>query len=183
MRLVILDRDGVINHDSEDFITSPEAWSPIAGSLAAIAQLYRAGYKIVVATNQSGIGRGLLDMDTLGRIHARMLESVRKRGGDIDGIFFCPHRPQDGCHCRKPQPGMLDDIAERLKMNLNAVYVVGDSERDIVAARRAMALPALVRTGNGNKTLKESLELDGVPVFDDLQAFVTALLAGELEAY
>ncbi len=183
MRLVILDRDGVINKDSEDFITSPEAWEPIAGSVAAIARLYRAGYRVVVATNQSGIGRGLLDMDTLGRIHARMLDSVRKRGGDIDGIFFCPHKPEDACACRKPEPGLLNEIADRLKMNLNGVYVVGDSERDIVAARRAMALPVLVRTGNGRKTLKESGELDGVPVFDDLQAFVSALLAGELKTH
>ena len=183
MRLVILDRDGVINEDSEDFITSPEGWKPIPGSVAAIARLYRAGYRIVVATNQSGIGRGLLDMDMLGRIHARMLDSVRKRGGDIDGIFFCPHKPQDACACRKPQPGLLNEIADRLKMNLNSVYVVGDSERDIVAARRAMALPVLVCTGNGRKTLKESSELNGVPVFDDLQAFVGALLAGELSTH
>ncbi len=183
MRLVILDRDGVINKDSEDFITSPEEWKPIPGSVAAIARLYRAGYKVVVATNQSGIGRGLLDMDTLGRIHARMLDSVRKRGGDIDAIFFCPHKPEDVCVCRKPEPGLLNEIADRFKMNLNGVYVVGDSERDIVAARRAMALPALVRTGNGRKTLKESGELNGVPVFDDLQAFVTALLSGELKTH
>ena len=181
MRLVILDRDGVINQDSEDFITSPEAWKPIPGSVAAIARLCQAGYKVVVATNQSGIGRGLLDMDTLGRIHARMLNVVRKRGGEIDGIFFCPHKPEDACSCRKPEPGLLNEIADRLKMNLSGVYVVGDSERDIVAARRAMARPVLVRTGNGKKTLKESNQLDDVPVFDDLQAFVNALLSGELK--
>ncbi len=180
MPLVILDRDGVINQDSEDYIKTPEEWIPLPGSLEAIARLHRAGYQIIVATNQSGIGRGLLSMDTLGRIHNRMLDAVRKKGGEIDGIFLCPHRPEDGCQCRKPLPGLLQEIADRLNMKLNGVHIVGDSERDIVAARAVMASPVLVRTGKGEQTLMQSTQLNGVPVFDDLAAFVNALLAGKL---
>ncbi len=183
MRLVILDRDGVINYDADEFIKSPEEWIPIPGSLEAIARLYRAGYSVVVATNQSGVGRGLLNMDMLGRIHARMLDAVRKKGGDIEGIFFCPHRPDDGCECRKPRPGMFYEIADRLKMNLSGVYAVGDSERDIIAAHRVLASPVLVRSGKGQQTLKTSAELKGVPVFDDLAAFTSALLSSELEMH
>lgn len=183
MRLIILDRDGVINHDSEDYVKSPEEWTPIPGSLEAIARLHRAGYAIIVATNQSGIGRGLLSMHTLARIHTRMLDAVRKHGGEIDGIFFCPHRPEDGCECRKPLPGLLNEVAERLKMNLNGVYVVGDSEHDIIAARAVMASPVLVRTGKGRQTITKSNALDGVPVFDDLAAFADALLSGGLKIH
>ncbi|MFQ6021913.1 MAG: D-glycero-beta-D-manno-heptose 1,7-bisphosphate 7-phosphatase [Acidiferrobacterales bacterium] len=180
MRLIILDRDGVINHDSEDYIKSPEEWIPIPGSLEAIARLYRAGYRIVVTTNQSGIGRGLLSTDTLDCIHARMLDAVRAHGGDIDGIFFCPHKPEDQCDCRKPLPGLLKQAAECLKVKLDGVFVVGDAERDIVAARRVGASPVLVRTGKGKETLSTSTELNGVPVFDDLAAFASALLSGKL---
>ncbi|MFQ5994311.1 MAG: D-glycero-beta-D-manno-heptose 1,7-bisphosphate 7-phosphatase [Acidiferrobacterales bacterium] len=180
MRLVILDRDGVINYDSDDFIKSPEEWVPIPGSLEAIARLHRAGYRVVIATNQSGVGRGLLDVDTLERIHERMLDAVQKEGGKIDGIFFCPHKPEDCCLCRKPKPGLLQQIAERMKVNLNRVYAVGDSERDIVAARRVSASPILVRTGKGNETLEQSNELTGVPVFDSLAAFTDALLSDQV---
>jgi D-glycero-D-manno-heptose 1,7-bisphosphate phosphatase len=180
MRLVILDRDGVINHDSVDYIKSPQEWQPIPGSLEAIARLHRAGYRVVVATNQSGIGRGLLSMDMLAAIHARMLEAVRKQGGEIDAIFFCPHTPEEGCDCRKPAPGLLNEIAKRLQMNLVGVYIVGDAERDVLAARQVMASPVLVRTGKGAQTLKQSTVVDDVPVFDDLAAFVDALLSGKL---
>jgi len=183
MRLIILDRDGVINYDSDEFIKSPEEWIPIPGSLEAIARLHRTGYRIVVATNQSGVGRGLLSMDMLARIHARMLDAVRKKGGDIEGIFFCPHRPEEGCECRKPRPGMFYEIADRLKMNLSGVYAVGDSERDIVSARRVLASPVLVRSGKGKQTLKASTELSGVPVFEDLAAFTAALLSNQLEMH
>jgi D-glycero-D-manno-heptose 1,7-bisphosphate phosphatase len=168
MRLVILDRDGVINYDSVDYIKSLQEWRPIPGSLEAIARLHRAGYRVVVATNQSGIGRGLLSMDTLAAIHGRMLEQVRKQGGEIDAIFFCPHTPEDGCDCRKPAPGLFKEIAKRLQTNLVGVYVVGDAERDVLAARK------------GAQTLKQSTVVDGVPVFDDLAAFVDALLSGRL---
>lgn len=182
MRLVILDRDGVINHDSESYIKSPAEWVPIPGSLEAIARLHDAGYKVIVATNQSGIGRGLLTLETLARIHERMIEAVREHGGEIDDIVFCPHTPEDACECRKPAPGMLKEVAQRLKTDLNGVYVVGDAERDVVAARQVMATPVLVRTGKGAQTLQQSTVLEGVAVFDDLAAFVDALLSGELAA-
>lgn len=182
MRLIILDRDGVINHDSESYIKSPAEWVPIPGSLEAIARLHDAGYKVIVATNQSGIGRGLLTLETLARIHERMIEAVREHGGEIDDIVFCPHMPEDGCECRKPAPGMLKEIAQRLKTDLNGVYVVGDAERDVIAARQVMATPVLVRTGKGAQTLEQSTALEGVAVFDDLAAFVEALLSGELAA-
>jgi len=182
MKLIILDRDGVINYDSDDYIKSPEEWIPIPGSLEAIARLYREGYRLVVASNQSGVARGLFDLDTLGRIHAKLLEAVRGKGGDIEAIFFCPHGPDDGCRCRKPAPGLYEEIAERLKLNLRGVYSVGDSERDIVAARAVGARPVMLRTGKGARTLKKMKALDGVPVFDDLAVFTDALLAGELPA-
>lgn len=182
MKLVILDRDGVINYDSDDYIKSPEEWIPIPGSLEAIARLNREGYRVVVASNQSGVARGLYDMDTLNRIHNKMLQLLHNMGGEIDGIFFCPHGPDEGCRCRKPRPGMLEEIAERMKINLTGVYAVGDSERDIVAARDVMALPVLVKTGKGKRTIKSSKQLQDVPVYNDLMAFVEALLSGELES-
>ena len=180
MKLVILDRDGVINHDSDEYIKSPEEWVPIPGSLEAIARLHREGYKVVVVTNQSGVGRGLFDMNMLGRIHSKMLEVVRAKGGEIDAIFFCPHRPEDNCRCRKPQPGLYQEVTERLKVNLSGVYSVGDSERDIIVARLVSARPVLVRSGKGKRTLKKSKALADVPVFEDLAAFTDNLLSGKL---
>lgn len=180
MKLVILDRDGVINQDSDDYIKSPQEWHPIAGSLEAIARLHREGFRVVVASNQSGVGRGLFDIDTLMKINVKMLDAVRAKGGDIDAVFFCPHTPDDGCDCRKPKPGLYVEISRRLKAPLKGVWVVGDDERDVLAARGVAARPALVRTGHGRKTLRKSKELDGVPVYDDLAAFADALLAGEL---
>jgi D-glycero-D-manno-heptose 1,7-bisphosphate phosphatase len=180
MRLVILDRDGVINQDSPDYIKSSDEWIPIPGSLEAIARLHRSGYRIVVATNQAGVGRGLFSLDTLSRIHTRMLDAVCESGGRIDRIFFCPHRPEDRCGCRKPAPGLLRQIAEWLEVDLTGVYVVGDSERDVLAARGVQASPVLVRTGRGLQTLGSSTELAGVPVFDDLAEFTDALLSGDL---
>jgi D-glycero-D-manno-heptose 1,7-bisphosphate phosphatase len=183
MKLVILDRDGVINEDSDEYIKSPEEWIPIPGSLEAIARLHQAGYRLVIATNQSGIARGLFDFNTLARIHAKLLDAVRARGGQIEAIFFCPHGPADGCRCRKPLPGLFEEIAERLKINLRGVYAVGDSERDILAAESAGARPVLVRTGKGERTLKKmARRLDRIPVFADLAAFADALLAGALAA-
>lgn len=182
MKLIILDRDGVINEDSEQFIKSPEEWVPIAGSLEAIARLHREGYRVVVITNQSGVARGLFDTDTLMKIHAKMIESVRAKGGEIDSIFFCSHGPDDGCRCRKPLPGLFEEVSDRLKTNLHGVYAVGDSERDLVAARAVQARPVLVRTGKGKRTARKSKQLDGVPIFDDLVSFTDALLSGELPA-
>lgn len=189
MRLVILDRDGVINQDSDAYIKSPEEWVPLPGSLEAIARLCRGEYKVIVATNQSGIARGLFDMDTLNKIHNRMLDQIHHRGGEIEAIFFCPHGPDDGCDCRKPRPGLLRQIAERLHINLAGVPVVGDSLRDIQAAKAVHALPVLVRSGKGRRTLdalneeEESEWMAEVPVYDDLAAFADALLAGRLDTH
>jgi D-glycero-D-manno-heptose 1,7-bisphosphate phosphatase len=180
VKLIILDRDGVINQDSDDYIKSPEEWTPLPGSLEAIARLHREGYKVVVATNQSGVARGLFTFDTLARIHNKMLDLVRDKGGEIDAVFFCPHGPDDGCRCRKPLPGLYEEIAERLKVNLSGVWTVGDSERDITAAAAVGAKAALVRTGKGQRALKKKNPLKDVPVFADLAAFTDALLAGNL---
>jgi D-glycero-D-manno-heptose 1,7-bisphosphate phosphatase len=181
MRLVILDRDGVINYDSDAYIKTPDEWIPIPGSLEAIARLHQEGYRVVVATNQSGIARGMFTMDTLNRIHGKMLDAVRHKGGDIDAVFFCPHGPDDACRCRKPASGLFEDIAQRLKVNLAGVYAVGDSGRDLVAARAVNALPVLLRTGKGRRTLEKGVHLEGVPVFEDLAAFADSLLSGQLK--
>src|SRR5438552_3799866 len=125
MKLIILDRDGVINHDSDAYIKSPEEWTPIPGSVEAIARLHREGYHVIVVTNQSGVARGLFDLNVLSKIHNKMLEAVRAAGGQIEAIFFCPHGPDDGCACRKPLPGMFEEIMERMKSNLRGVYAVG----------------------------------------------------------
>lgn len=178
MRLVILDRDGVINEDSDAYIKSPDEWRAIPGSLEAIARLVHADFHVVVATNQSGIGRGLFNVDMLNRIHNRMIDEIHHKGGEIDAIFFCPHGPEDGCRCRKPNIGLFEDIATRLKTNLNGTYAVGDSLRDIEAARAAQAIPVLVKTGKGLRTLATANDLGSVAVFDDLAAFTSALLAG-----
>lgn len=179
MKLVILDRDGVINEDSDDYIKSPAEWKPIRGSLEAIARLHRAGWRVVVATNQSGISRKLFDLDTLARIHETMQRQVRDAGGMIDAVFFCPHGPDDHCDCRKPAPGMLHDIAMRLHTELTDVPAIGDSLRDIKAATAAGASPVLVKTGKGSITVNNP-ELDSsIPVFNDLYAAVDSLLKGQ----
>jgi D-glycero-D-manno-heptose 1,7-bisphosphate phosphatase len=133
MKLVILDRDGVINHDSDQFIKSPDEWKPIPGSLEAIARLSQAGYRVVVATNQSGVGRGLFDMATLNAIHDKMHKAVMHAGGRIDAIFFCPHAADADCNCRKPRSGMIEAIAERYNVELGEVPAIGDSLRDLEA--------------------------------------------------
>ena len=147
MKLVILDRDGVINFDSDQYIKSPEEWKPIPGSLDAIARLNQWGYRVVVATNQSGVGRGLFDMDTLNAIHEKMVRLVSQAGGKIDAIFFCPHTNHDECRCRKPLPGMLEEIAQRYNADLTDVPVIGDSLRALQSAAAVGAQPILVRTG------------------------------------
>ena len=176
MKLVILDRDGVINHDSDQYIKSPDEWKPIAGSLAAIAQLNQAGYRVVVATNQAGVGRGLFEMDTLNAIHDKMIKSLAQVGGRIDAIFFCPHTNTDGCACRKPQPGMFREIASRFNVELAGVPAVGDSMRDLQAARAVGAQPLLVRTGKGNKTVHDPALTPDIPIFSDLAAAVASIL-------
>ncbi len=176
MKLIILDRDGVINEDSDAYIKSPEEFVPVPGAPEAIARLGRAGYRVVVATNQSGIARGLFDLDTLGRIHAKLQREVAAVGGHIDAILFCPHGPDDGCRCRKPLPGLLEEAGRRLALSLSGVPVIGDSLRDLEAAQAVKARPILVRTGKGERTLKAGKGLAGIPVYRDLAEAVEALL-------
>lgn len=168
MKLIILDRDGVINFDSEQFIKSPEEWKPIPGSLEAIARLNQAGYRVVLATNQSGIGRGLFDMATLNAIHDKMHKALAQVGGRIDALFFCPHTADSRCDCRKPKPGMFEEISRRFSVDLTGVPAVGDSLRDLQAAAAIGALPILVRTGKGEKTLEAGGLPEGALVFTDL---------------
>jgi D-glycero-D-manno-heptose 1,7-bisphosphate phosphatase len=149
MKLIILDRDGTINEDRDDFVKSPDEWVPITGSLEAIARLNHAGWHTVVATNQSGLARGLFDMATLNAIHAKMNRALVELGGRIDAVFFCPHGPDDGCTCRKPLPGLLTTIGERYGVSLRETYAVGDSLRDLEAGVAAGCAPHLVRTGKG----------------------------------
>lgn len=179
MRLVILDRDGVINEDSDAYIKSPEEWIPIPGSLEAIARLNRADYRVIVATNQSGIARGLFTLDTLNRIHEKMNRALADIGASLDAVFYCPHGPEDQCACRKPLPGLLHDIERRLNVSLQGVPAIGDSMRDLQAAVTVGAAPILVLTGKGRRTLARLDILAGVPVFEDLAAAVDALLAAE----
>jgi D-glycero-D-manno-heptose 1,7-bisphosphate phosphatase len=176
MKLVILDRDGVINFDSPQFIKSPDEWKPIPGSLAAIARLNQADYRVVVATNQSGIGRGLFDMDTLNAIHEKMLKALIEVGGHIDAIFFCPHTAADDCACRKPKTGMLEEIATRFNTDLKGVPAIGDALRDIQSAAAVGARPMLVRTGKGRKTADDPELPPQTPIYADLAAAVAHLL-------
>jgi D-glycero-D-manno-heptose 1,7-bisphosphate phosphatase len=177
MKLVVLDRDGVINVDSDKYIKSPEEWKPIPGSLEAIASLTQAGFRVVVATNQSGLGRGLFDMATLNAMHNKMHKAVNQLGGRIDAVFFCPHAQDAGCACRKPQPGMLLEIAARFNLALADVPVIGDSLRDLQAASAAGARPILVLTGKGKRTVKAGGLPDGTEIHDDLAAAAMALTA------
>jgi len=177
MKLVILDRDGTINHDSDKYIKSPAEWRPIPGSLEAIARLTQADYRIVVATNQSGIARGLFDTRTLFAIHDTLLQALAQLGGRIDAFFFCPHAAEAGCPCRKPQPGMLLEVARRFNVALDDVYMVGDAQRDLEAAAAAGAKPVLVLTGKGGRTRDEGKMPPGTLVFPDLAAFAQHLAA------
>lgn len=179
MKLVVLDRDGVINQDSPDYIKAPEEWIPIPGSLDAIASLSNAGWTVTVATNQSGLARGLFSLSQLHAINRRMDDEVRAAGGQLHGIFFCPHGPSDGCACRKPRSGLLQEISLRFDVDLAGVPVIGDSQRDLDAAADAGATPLLVLTGNGERT---RLGWEGeplAPVFDDLADAAAWLLDGE----
>lgn len=176
MPLIMLDRDGVINYDSVDYIKSEEEWLPIPGSLEAISRLSQNGYRIIIITNQSGISRKKLTIDALNSIHQKMMTHLAQYGGSIEAIIFCPHGPRQGCDCRKPKPGMLFDVANRLRVSLKDVFFVGDSQRDLDAAIAAGAKPALVRTGNG-AVLDDSGSLPtDIPVYTDLAEFVDNLL-------
>ncbi|MFY9326753.1 MAG: D-glycero-beta-D-manno-heptose 1,7-bisphosphate 7-phosphatase [Georgfuchsia sp.] len=175
MKLVILDRDGVINHDSDSYIKSPDEWIPIKGSPEAIARLNQWGYHVVVATNQSGIGRGLYSLDMLNAIHNKMMRLITQAGGRIDAVFFCPHTDADKCNCRKPKPGMLEDIATRFHCDLKGIPTIGDSLRDLQTAVAVGAEPLLVLTGKGAKTQLDPDLPAGTLIFADLAAAVESL--------
>ena len=183
-RLIILDRDGVINEDSDAFVKSLAEWIPIPGSIEAIAALSKAGFLITVATNQSGIGRGLIDLDELEKMHAKLCVLVEEQGGKIDGIFYCPHTPEDECDCRKPKSGLISAIEDELAISASGSYMIGDSVRDLEAGLEKHCLPILVKTGKGKKSLS-SLEANNpsllaqTKVFDDLKSFTDKLLAGK----
>lgn len=177
MKLVVLDRDGVINHDPGDSLLSPDDFEPIEGSLAAIARLNKAGIKVAVATNHSGVARGLLDVDTLHAINQRMTTLLQQVGGHIDMVAFCPHSDANECSCRKPAPGMLYAITERLQIASSDTMMVGDSLKDVQAAMAAAIHPALVKTGSGQNTLDTNKGLEHIPAYADLAEFVDVLLA------
>ena len=176
MKLIILDRDGVINQDSDSFVKNPDEWIALPGSLHAIARLTQAGWRVVVATNQSGLARGLFDMDTLTAIHTKMRRELAAAGGSIDAVFMCPHGPDDNCSCRKPKPGMFEQIGHRYDVDLAGVPAVGDSLRDLQASSSVGCSPWLVLTGNGKKTLAKGGLPDNTRVCDDLSAVVDPLL-------
>ena len=182
MKIVILDRDGVINEDSDAFVKTLDEWIPIEGSIEAIARLYGHGFTVAVATNQSGIGRGLIDEDELEAMHAHLQELVHDAGGDIATIAYCPHKPEDYCDCRKPQSGLFDQIAATLGSDLDGAFVVGDSLRDLQAGTARGCVPVLVRTGKGEKTEQaiaddDSGEFGDVAVFDNLDEAADYLIA------
>ena len=181
MTLIILDRDGVINEDSDDYIKSVNEWRPLPGSIDAIARLSKAGYTVAVATNQSGISRGYFDEVELALMHQKMCDLVEESGGHIAGVFYCPHGPEDGCHCRKPKTGLLEQIACEFGVSVEGCPFIGDSAKDLLCAKVAGCLPVLVKTGKGSATIAESSadELDGVRVVEDLAAYVDAILGSD----
>ena len=176
MPWIILDRDGVINEDSDAYIKSPDEWRPIPGSLEAIADLTRGGFSIAVLSNQSGVARGLFDLDTLEAINARMFAAVEQAGGRIDALYFCPHGPEDGCDCRKPEAGLFERFSREHHVDLTEVPAIGDSYRDLQAARATGARPILVRTGKGRRTLEKHPD-PGCPVFENLHEAAQFLLS------
>jgi len=182
MKVIVLDRDGVINHDSDDYIKSVDEWIPIDGSIQAIAKLCDSGYRVMVATNQSGLARNLFDEYTLAHIHHMLCSMVEEAGGVIDGIFYCPHLPDEGCNCRKPGVGLLEQIELEYDCKLQGAYYIGDSFKDVEAALKFGCKPVLVRTGKGSTTeitLRDSDDsrYNKVAVYDDLQQAVNSLLA------
>jgi D-glycero-D-manno-heptose 1,7-bisphosphate phosphatase len=175
--VVVLDRDGVINEDSADFIKTPDEWHALPGSLEAIAKLKEAGYEVAIATNQSGVGRGLFSIDTLWDIHRKMLAEIHASGGHVKRIFFCPHPPEDNCDCRKPKPGLLHQIAEHFACGFDRMIMIGDAATDLEAAEAVGVRSILVRTGKGAQTEIELAQTKNIEVYDDLAAAVTALVS------
>jgi D-glycero-D-manno-heptose 1,7-bisphosphate phosphatase len=187
IKLIILDRDGTINEDRDDYVKSPEEWVPIHGALEAIARLNQAGWHTVIATNQSGLGRGTFDMATLNAMHVKMNQMLAKHGGRIDAVFFCPHAPDDACNCRKPLPGLIEQIGERFGVSLPDVPMVGDTLRDLLAGAAAGCQPHLVRTGKA--ALLDEAQIDvlvaqvpGTQVHTDLMAFARYVIRAERKA-
>jgi len=188
MKLVILDRDGTINHERDDYIKSPEEWVPLPGALEAIARLNHAGWHVVVATNQSGIGRGLFDMAAMNAMHAKMNQSLARLGGRVDAVFFCPHTPEDLCTCRKPQPGLFRMIGERFGVALDQVPMVGDLPRDVLAAQSVGCEPHLVRTGQAASMSEPELvdlrrQVPDLTIHPDLSAFADFLILRDRRAH
>ena len=182
MKLVILDRDGTINEDRDDYVKSPEEWRPLPGALEAIARLNHAGWHVVLATNQSGLGRGLFEMSTLNQMHMKLTQQLAQHGGRIDAIFFCPHAPEDNCRCRKPLPGLFEQIGSRYGVDLSQVPAVGDTLRDLQAASSVGCKPHLVRTGKSAELDDAGVQrivdqIPGLQVHADLGAFADALIA------
>ncbi|UOB26709.1 D-glycero-beta-D-manno-heptose 1,7-bisphosphate 7-phosphatase [Pseudomonas orientalis] len=175
LKLLILDRDGVINYDSDAYIKSVAEWIPLPGSIEAIAQLSKAGWTVAIATNQSGIARGYYDIATLDAMHARLRRLVAEQGGEVGLVVYCPHGPNEGCDCRKPKPGMLKIIAEHYKVPLAGIWFVGDSLGDLEAAKAVDSQPVLVKTGKGEKTQVKNLPV-GTLIFDDLAAVAAELI-------
>lgn len=176
MKLLILDRDGVINQDSDAYIKSLDEWIPIPSAISAIARLSKAGWTVAVATNQSGIARGYYDLATLDSMHQRLRELVAEQGGELGVVVYCPHGPDESCDCRKPKPGMLRRIAQHYGVELRGTWFVGDSRGDLDAALAVDCQPVLVKTGKGERTLTKPLP-EGTLVFDDLAAVADQLLS------
>ncbi|HIV72087.1 MAG TPA: D-glycero-beta-D-manno-heptose 1,7-bisphosphate 7-phosphatase [Candidatus Aquabacterium excrementipullorum] len=188
MKLVILDRDGTINHERDDYIKSPEEWVPLPGAIEAIARLNHAGWHVVVATNQSGIGRGLFDMAAMNAMHAKMHQMLARHGGRVDAVFFCPHTPEDQCTCRKPQPGLFKMIGERFNVSLDEVPMVGDLPRDVLAAQSVGCEPHLVRTGQAASMTDVELvdlrrQVPDLTIHPDLSAFADFLILRDRKAH
>jgi len=179
MKLIILDRDGVINEDSDEYIKSPDEWIPIPGSLEAIGKLSQNSFRIIIITNQSGIGRKIFSVDMLHAIHKKMITHLSEFGGVIDGILFCPCKPEDHCNCRKPKPGLYNEVSNRLQMSLKNVFCVGDKITDIEAAKNAGGSPILVRTGKRKDEVNDELTPKHVPVYNDLASFVDKIITEE----
>jgi D-glycero-D-manno-heptose 1,7-bisphosphate phosphatase len=185
MKLCILDRDGTINHDSDDYIKSPQEWEPLSGALEAIAKLNHAGWHVVVVTNQSGLGRGLFDVASLNAMHAKMHTMLAAVGGRVDAVFYCPHVPEDGCNCRKPKSGLFEQIAERYGLDLKDTPAVGDTVRDLVAATATGCKPHLVLTGKASVLRGQALPAGfppGTLVHEDLSAFAAYMVDGPVAA-
>ena len=177
MKLIILDRDGVINEDSDDYIKSPDEWVPIPGSLESIGKLSQNNYRVIIITNQSGIGRKLFSIEMFHAIHKKMNAHLAQYGGVIDVIFFCPCIPEENCNCRKPEPGLYNDASERFQIKLENVFCVGDKITDMQAAENAGGKPVLVRTGKGKDEIDRGIIPKHIPIYDDLASFVNEIIA------